>query len=72
MMPESDRTGAEEQGCCRGQEGGGRSRDHAEGGHCCGGRHGHDDVALPREEEIAVLERQIADSQARLEQLRRN
>ena len=65
-MPALEKTGLDGQGCCGRHDGHG----HEGGGHCCGGR-GQDGASLSREEEIAALEQQIADSRARLDQLRR-
>jgi hypothetical protein len=67
MMPALDKTGPDGQGC-RHREGGHR-HGHGEDGRCCDGRHYHEEGPLSREEEIAVLERQIADSEARLYEL---
>ena len=68
-MPDMDKTGPDGKGC-RHHEGGHR-HGHEEGGQCCGGRrHRHDEAPLTREEEIAYLERVIADSEARLFELR--
>lgn len=69
-----DKTDPDGQGC--GRRGGhgdgeGHGLGHGEGGRCCGGRRHHEQVPLSRDEEIAVLERQIADSKVRLDELRR-
>jgi hypothetical protein len=69
MMPALDRTGPDGQGCRH--QGGGHQHGHGEGGRCCGGRHHHDEAPHSREEEIAVLEQQIAESKARLDELGR-
>lgn len=69
MMPALDKTGVGAQGCRHGE--GGRRHGHAEGGRCCGDRHRNEETPLSRAEEIAGLEQRIADSQARLDELRR-
>jgi len=72
MTPALDESGPDGEGCgCR--EGGGQSRgrDRDHGGGCCGGRRHDEEATLSRDEEIALLERRIADSRARLDELRR-
>jgi len=73
MMTGQNTANAGEHGACcgRGGEGGGGGR-HRHRGHCCGGRHSHhEELQHPNEAEIGLLERQIATSQARLAELRR-
>ena len=70
MMTEQNTGNAGERGACCGRGGGGGKR-HRHRDHCCGGRHSHEAISRSDEAEIGELERQIAASQARLAELRR-
>jgi hypothetical protein len=72
MMTEQNTANAGERGACCGRDGkGGGGARHRRRDHCCGGRHSNEAVSHGNETEIGMLERQIATSQAKLAELRR-
>ena len=72
MTPALDVVAPDAHGCRHRHSDEGHGHGHRVGGRGCGGRRRHEEVELSLEEEIAVLEQQIAESKAQLDELRRS